>query len=338
MSERPFCVLNPGGRDAEQEFLEGAGSREAPGHAPINYHAYAACMRGGFYRKVENVPPGTRGVLVLLRKRNLRRALQAIMKLKARGVRGWISLKESGSHQVADFLNDVTRVTLFGDACRMADGYISSTRNLTALYRMAGCVRGSFIPTPYPVESEAWNFAVPVAERRGIFVGTREPGVPSRRHVEAVLLADRLSRKLEIPVAVMNDGTRRGGMLLKAIRGDNPYLHIIEGPLPYARYLKLMAVHRIVWQLDASDVPGQVAGDALLCRVPCVGGNGAVERIAFPDLCGQGRSPEELFELAGTLLVDDLAYAGAMDRSQALAGDALSFGAIRRRIEELLLA
>jgi len=334
---RPFCVLNPGGRDAEQEFPDGAGEPQPRAHAPINYHAYAACMGGGFYRKVESVPAETRSALVLLRKRNLRAALRAISILRGEGVEIWVSLKESGSHQVADFLADVTRVALLGEVCRAADGYLSSTQNLEALYRMEGCARGAFIPTPYPVESAAWDFSVEPGERKGIFVGTREPDVPTRRHVEAVILADRLSRKLEVPVAVMNDGTRKRGMLLKAIRGDNPYLHIIEGPLPYAMYLRLMAAHRIVWQLDQSEVPGQVAGDALLCRAPCVGGNGAVERIAFPDLCGEARSPEELLAIAERLLVDDAAYAAAVDASGARARESLSFGAVRRRIEEVVL-
>ena len=42
----------------------------------------------------------------------------------------------------------------------------------------------------------------------------------------------------------------------------------------YVDYLRVMAAHKIVFQLDTSFVPGQVAGDALICRLPCVGGNG----------------------------------------------------------------
>ena len=41
------------------------------------------------------------------------------------------------------------------------------------------------------------------------------------------------------------------------------------------------ARHKIVLQADKSAVPGQVAGDALLCRMPCVGGDGAIDRLAF---------------------------------------------------------
>ena len=59
-----------------------------------------------------------------------------------------------------------------------------------------------------------------------------------------------------------------------------------------------MARHKIVLQADKSAVPGQVAGDALLCRMPCVGGDGAIDRLAFPATCGYGRSLGELPDLA----------------------------------------
>ena len=49
-------------------------------------------------------------------------------------------------------------------------------------------------------------------------------------------------------------------------------------------------------------MPGQVAGDALLCRIPCVGGDGAVERIAFPKTCGEGRTISEIGSIALDLL------------------------------------
>jgi len=78
----------------------------------------------------------------------------------------------------------------------------------------------------------------------------------------------------------------------------------VSQPLSYPEYLRLMARHRYVLQFDQSSVPGQVAGDSLLCRIPTVGGNGAVERVAFPALHGHGRSFEELVELARRLLHD----------------------------------
>ena len=63
-----IAVLNPGGRDREQHFGDGAGTPDDRQHAPVNYHAYAACTRGGFYRDASAIPKDMRAVLVLLRK------------------------------------------------------------------------------------------------------------------------------------------------------------------------------------------------------------------------------------------------------------------------------
>lgn len=318
-----FVVLNPGGRDAEKSFRNGAGAPGDAGHPPVNYHGYAACMRGAFLREAESVPEGTRAALVLLRKRNLRAVLKTIAKLKARGVRTWISFKESGRHQVAGFFSNYDRALLFTEICKAADGYLSSTPELESLYRASGCRAGFFAPTPYPVEEPEWDPGIPLEKRIGILVGTREFDVPSRNHWHAVSAAAALGRELEVPVAVINNAGRHGLRLLKAIRGENPFLHIIVGPLEYRAYLKLMAAHRLVFQLDASAVPGQVAGDSLLCRMPCIGGNGAVDQVAF------GATWENPIESAKRLLTDDAAWIEAVRNSQNIAKERLSFSAAR---------
>jgi len=316
-----FSVLNPGGRDPEQAFPAGPGSPGDPGHPPVNYHAYAACRRGGFYREEKSIPVGT--VLVLLRKRTLGRALAAISLLRRRGCRVFVSCKESGSHQVADLLGDVSRWELFREICSASDGAISSTPELVPVYRAAGAPCAEFIPTPYPVDFPAWDFSQPLDKRFGIFVGTREFGTPSRNHLAAVLLADEISRGLSCPLAVVNSEGRAGGMLLKSLRKRNPLLYILESPLPYPDYLRIMARHRIVWQLDSSAVPGQVAGDALLCRMPCLGGNGAVERIAFREFFGASR--DNLAAHARDLLQIDDAWHAAVRRAGECAQERLSF-------------
>jgi hypothetical protein len=97
--------------------------------------------------------------------------------------------------------------------------------------------------------------------------------------------------------------------------------------------LRLLAKHKLVWQLDASGVPGQVAGDALLARVPCVGGNGATERLAYPDLCGHGRDVDGLFDLAARLLEHPHDCEAVMERALNTAREKLSFGAVEKRLE-----
>ncbi len=328
-----FAVLNPRGRDREQSFPDGAGRPNAGEHPPVNYHAYAACRKAGFFGRSERIPDPLGDVLILLRKNNLRAVLKEIRAVRGRGGRAWISLKESGQHQIAEFFNDVTRLELFLRIAAEADGFLASTPQAVAVYRNAGMTRGGFAPTPYPVEASEWNFGVPLEERNGIFVGTREFDVASRRHAETILAADRLSRKLEVPVAVVNLDGRTGGMKLKRIRRDNPLFFIIEGPVDYPRYVKLMASHRVVFQLDRSAVPGQVAGDALLCRMPCVGGDGTIDELVFGADADLEADPA--VARVEELLTNDENWNETMRAAVERASKMVSFEAGRRALETL---
>lgn len=321
--EPGFAVCNPGGRDRTRIFAQGAGLPSDYGHPPINYHAYAACCRSGYYRRSEEVPDSVRTVLVLLRKDGLNHALQAVRKLHARGKRVVISWKESGLHQVARVLAKPRLGERFRAVCREADGFISSTTELVPLYEAARCGPGGFVPTPYPVEEPAWDFSLPMRQRRGIFIGTREFGVPSRNHFLAISSV----LKLGEPVTVINTEGWTGARLLRAISGD---LRIVSGRLPYTAYLCLVARHRFVFQLDRSSVPGQVAGDALLCRLPCVGGDGAVDKLAFPGLEGMGLPAA--VNVAERLVSDDDYYAETVEKSRELALMHLSFSKVRAQL------
>ena len=311
-----LAVLNPGGRDAEQRFPDWAGAPDAHGHAPVNYHAYAACTRGGFFRDAKNIPGEMRAVLVLLRK-DLKPALAAVKALKAEGRMVAISWKEGGQHQVAQQLDSAANLALFREICSLADGALSSTPELVWLYISGGVNVSEFIPTPYPVDDARWDFSRTLAEREGIFIGTREWDVPSRNHAAALLRASSLGE----PVTVFNLDGRSGRKKLDAIPFGS--LRVIEERLPYPDYLREMAKCRVVFQLDSSAVPGQVAGDALLCRMPCVGGNGAVDRSAF----GEGA---DLMKL----LRNDAAWHDAVDASQTRAREVLSFSACAVRLRE----
>jgi hypothetical protein len=103
--------------------------------------------------------------------------------------------------------------------------------------------------------------------------------------------------------------------------------------LLYGEYLTEMSRHRIVLQADRSAVPGQVAGDALLCRMPCVGGDGAVDRLAFAASCGYGRSLGQLKEIAARLLHDSDYYSATVAESRRQAGARLSYEAVAGQLE-----
>ena len=109
-------------------------------------------------------------------------------------------------------------------------------------------------------------------------------------------------------------------------------LQLIEKWKSYLDYLRDVARHKIVLQLDRSHVPGQVAGDALLCRVPCVGGDSAIERIAFSKTCGEGRTTAEIASVALDLLKNADLRAAIVAESQERALERLSFQAVRSQL------
>ncbi len=341
----PFilAVVNPGGRDPEQHFPGGAGSPDAPGvsHAPINYHAYAACTGGSFHPQANSALVLNRPILLLLR-RDLKGAWKCLRRLKKFNRPVAVAFKEAGAAQVAARLTGGADLRRLTDIVDLADGclapvpwmvdFLASLRSTPPTER-AGTV--AFLPTPYPVDDARWNFSIPPAQRHGVFVGTREFATPSRQHLRALLAARGLHRTTGESVTVLNPEGRAAAGALAALgfskRPDSP-LRVLPGPLPYTEYLRVLARHKLVFQLDRSGVPGQVAGDALLCRVPCVGGDGAVEQVAFPELNGLRREPDELSALAAALLTDSDRYDHAWRDAQARAAQELSFRVTAERL------
>jgi hypothetical protein len=281
-----LAVLNQGGGDPFLSYEEGVGVPSGSIHPPVNYHAYAACTGGWFCDHWKQVPPQAAGVLLLLRKR-MGGALRAARELRQRGFQVWVSWKESGIHQVNSALAIRETRRGFCQLTELAGGFVSSTPDLVSLYRAVGWHRGAFIATPYPVDVSGWDFSRPPEERQGVMIGTREFDVPTRNHFSAVCSAAEVAAKQATHATLIVPRRGEGLRIASELARKFPALRLVSGPLSYPDYLHLMAGHRLVFQLDRSRVPGQVAGDALLCGIPCVGGDGAVEMLAFPNWSGR---------------------------------------------------
>lgn len=298
-----LTVLNPGGRDEPQAFPDGAGETALP-HAPTNFHAYAACTRGSFQSETKSALEQETAVLVLLRG-DFGSSERAVTTLQEAGRFVAVSLKETGLHQIANQLQNSARLARFVRILKRADACLAATPEAADLFRaVRGRERVAFIPTPYPIDDPRWDFSRPIEQRAGIFVGTREWDVPSRNHLAALMVARQLSDATAEHVTVFDYDGRRGARLLAEIGFGAGKLRVCAKKLTYPDYLREVARHKIVLQLDTSFVPGQVAGDALLCRVPCVGGNGAIDRVGFPETCGAARSIQEVAQIAEQLLTN----------------------------------
>ncbi len=329
-----LTVLNPAGRDPEQHFQEAA-SPEGQEHPPINFHGYAACTNGVFHYDTRRAIAEATPVLLLLRG-DFRNSERALSELKKHGRTVAVSLKETGLHQIAQQLCDHEKLSRFMKIVGQADGCIATTPEAAEIYQRAHCKHSpatvAFVPTPYPLEDRQWNFSVPPDDQSGIFLGTREWDVPSRNHFAALLVARQLCEETGEPVTVVNLDGYKARRLLWEIKFPEGKFHIIEQEKPYRDYLREVARHKIVLQLDRSRVPGQVAGDTLLCRTVCVGGDGAIERIAFQKTCGQGRTIDEIASVALELLKNADSRAAIIADSQERALKRLSFRAVRSQL------
>ncbi len=329
-----LTVLNPAGRDPEQHFQEAA-SPEGQEHPPINFHGYAACTSGVFHYDTRRAIAEATPVLLLLRG-DFRNSERALSELKKHGRTVAVSLKETGLHQIAQQLCDHEKLSRFMKIVGQADGCIATTPEAAEIYQHARWKHSpatvAFVPTPYPLEDRQWNFSVPPDDQSGIFLGTREWDVPSRNHFAALLVARQLCEETGEPVTVVNLDGYKARRLLWEIKFPEGKFHIIEQEKPYRDYLREVARHKIVLQLDRSRVPGQVAGDTLLCRTVCVGGDGAIERIAFQKTCGQGRTIDEIASVALELLKNADSRAAIIADSQERAEKRLSFRAVRSQL------
>src|SRR5438876_4694259 len=329
-----LTVLNPGGRDPEQHLQD----IPAPGegeHPPVNFHAFAASTRGAFHYDTRRAIAEGTPVLLLLRG-EFRASERALGDLKKHGRTVGVSLKETGLHQIAQQSCDRAKLSRFMKILAEADGCIATTPEAAEIYQRVRSKHDpatvAFIPTPYPIEDGRWNFSVPANEQSGIFVGTREWDVPTRNHFAALLVARQLCEATGEPVSVVNLDGHKGRRLLDELQFPHGKLRLIEKRKSYPDHLRDVARHKIVLQLDRSHVPGQVAGDALLCRVACVGGDGAIERIAFSKTCGESRTISEIASMALDLLKNPDLRAAIVAESQERALERLSFQAVRLQL------
>jgi hypothetical protein len=334
----PFklSVLSPGGRDPEQYF-ESETKPDSAGHPPVNFHGFAASTAGAFHRNVKDALAEKAPILLLLRG-NFKDSERALAQCKKEHRLVVVSLKETGLHQIAQQLSHPGRMSRFLHILTEADGCLATTPEAAEIYRR---VRGkhdpstvAFIPTPYPLEDPQWNLSTPPDKQSGIFIGTREWDMPSRNHVAALLVARQLCKDSGETVTVVNLDGRKGARRLAALQFPEGKLRVIGESKYYVEYLRQLSKHKIVWQLDRSRVPGQVAGDALLCRTVCVGGDGTIERIAFPSSCGEGRTFDQLNAIALELLNNTSARATAVVESQWRGLERLSFQAVRTHLTD----
>ena len=313
MSEFSITVLNPKGYDNSQCFSDFAGE---PGnaHPPISYHAYASCVAGNFEKDIKKAIQLGKPVLVIVRNK-LNVPLSAVQQLKNAGIKVAVTIKETGIHQFVHQLQNSSKLKTFKEILNVADGVISPTEALLPIYKALRHDKNpdtvQFLPTPYPFDDPRWDFSIPLEQRQGILIGTRKLKFPSRNHLVSLILMKELSEKLNQKVSLINDSGSQAIRFLRELGLDCE----MQKQMPYAEYLRFVARHRIIFQLDQSMSIGQVAGDAGLCRIISVGGRGTMDNILFRNFSGRTQNISDLLDKTEKLLIDDTYYQQALDES-----------------------
>lgn len=329
-----LCVLQPGSREPEQQFPNYAGSPDPSLPPPLGYRGLAACTGGAVYRDDARIPSDERRVLLVLN-RNLKACRQTVINLRRAGKTIVLALEKTGSFEINQWLRSPSDLTVLREICARAHAGLAITADIEPVLRAGGLLYVETIPQPLPVDVPEWDFSEPAENRHGILLGTWDWQNPLKRHLEALLSLRDVAGQMYEPVTVFNLDGWRGRRWLRQLDYPPGLLRVIERRLPYVEYLKKMASHKLVFQLDSSGGPGRVAGDALLCRIPCVGGTGATERIAFPELCGHGVNTPDLALTASRLLDHSHDREMAVESALNLAGQRISFNAVQQSLEQL---
>lgn len=291
----------------------------------------AAATGGGFHRSMDTIGEDRSHVLVLITRR-ARGLEETIMALRDRGHHIFLTWKECGRHQLENWFADTDNELLARRLDERITAWIASSPAAVDHLRTWRAKSPVIeLPTPYPIDEPSWRGPdLPASERGGIFIGTREFGVPARRHGEALALAKKLaSTRPGLAITLINgDGWRGSWKIWRATSG----LNVLAFPLmSYKAYAEMLSRHRLVLQRDDSGVPGQVAGDALLAGVPCLGGGGMIDQLAFGHLPTARDTEEKVIEEVARLLDDESHADEVMRIARARAMETVSFGAFRRR-------
>jgi hypothetical protein len=304
--------------------------------AMVGLPALAACADAAWHRGTDTVPAEA-NVLIILGE-PLTRLPGVVRSLKMAGKTVAVTFAESGSMPMTDLITSPEGLTAFLEVCRLADAAVATSTDCDRLFRNAGVTLVEFVPTPCPVEDPSWDRSIPPEMRRGILVGTGDFLPHYRNHTAALLSLRELAVRYGEPVTVMCKRRLSDRRMVRQVRRHWPrgLLRIVPAPRNADEFAGLMAAHKLVIQFEWGGGAGDVAAMALLSRIPCVGGHGTVEQIAFPHLAGFGRSPDELLDLAADLLGDASRAESAVARALALAAEQLSPQSARSRLARLL--
>lgn len=174
--------------------------------------------------------------------------------------------------------------------------------------------------------------------REGILVGTRgfSPTPVLRRNtLISVIIASRMAKRYNTHVTlVLEDDYYPVQELFSKMDLQNVKLSVHRY---YSNWLSLISRHHIVLNYDFTSSVGQIPGDCGMVNVPCVGGNGDLSRIIWPDLAYETQDLDIVCGLIERLFEDDGFYKSVCRKADEVMREEMDFPIIRKRLEDLYI-
>lgn len=281
MNTKSICVLNCSNvKRIQIESDEYVDHREGPFWEGskvlkkfISWHSLSACLGTEFFVFGK---PGWEGALkypcvLLLVHRDLEEVLPIVQKLKTMRKKVFISFHEN----LATFLNYVDQTDgqfafQYRKLVQLAGNQSCLGRGNETFFSGVADLKCEGLNHAYPFDEWMHAFSIPVEDRRGILIGTRTMHNWQPRNSLAALMKAQILW-MDEPITFLNeDGSQWPARL------GGTQVTVLPGPLSYENWLRLIGQHQVVYHEDVCGTFGQVAGDAALVGVPCVGGNSDV--------------------------------------------------------------
>jgi len=167
------------------------------------------------------------------------------------------------------------------------------------------------------------NILTPIDKRKGIIIGTRHFDIEiTRNTLQNLILTAKLSNQYDVPVTFVFANIdpsfshhiddwykvfdKQSNFNL--ICGNKHIVHRVNHILSYLDCVRLISKHRICINLDWAMSQGDVPGDCMWVNVPCIGGNGNIQDIAFSSIKVDDTNLDQVYDTCGQLLTDDNLY------------------------------
>ena len=306
---------------------------------PLGYIGFAVASHGRIFRTLTDSVADPQPILIVAdaRLEAAKSAIQTIRNAAANAPRRvLLTFVERAMKEIMAELRNPQSMERFKALLNLADGMIVSAPELLGFINSLNvncqCIH---IPAPYPLENPQWDVSLPTNQRSGIFFGDIPFREPDRNMLAWLYAAAEIAAKTGHHLSIFSTPGFSQGPTAAQLGLSAPMFTQIPA-CDYGSYLQHLASHRIVIKPNSLDGVSNVAGDALLSRIICVGGEGTLERVAFRESCGSGRSSDNIRAIAESLLTDDAFYDRQVEKSQQIAMQSMSFGAVNARLEEFL--